>query len=111
MTTPQMPIAMPEPVLAHHALYRVERYSVQQAAVYLCTSRARIYQLATEGRIAHGKRSQKIFFAQADLDAYRESQRVEARVIESPRGSRVVKMRRAPVPAATLPPIKHPRFA
>lgn len=111
MTQTSTSIVMPEPVLAHHVLYRVERYSVLQAAVYLCTSRSQIYKLATEARIAHGKRSQKIFFAQADLDAYRASQRVEARVINSPRGARTVTMRRAPEPRPTLPPIKNPRYA
>ena len=61
MTRARTDIALPESLPATHPDYGRERYDVQQAAVYLQIGRSEVYAHAKAGRIAHGKRSQRIY--------------------------------------------------
>ncbi len=51
---------------------------VKQAAKRLGISQSKLYQLASERKIAHYRVGGKIVFAESDLDAYLDSCRVEA---------------------------------
>jgi excisionase family DNA binding protein len=52
--------------------------TVKEAAKRLGISQSKLYQLVSERKIAHYRVGGKIVFAEADLDAYLESCRVEA---------------------------------
>lgn len=78
-------VALPPSLSPEHPDYRRERYDVRQAAEYLCLSPSTVYQEAAAGRLSHRrqrttraeKRGGRLWFSQADLDAWRESARVE----------------------------------
>lgn len=62
--------------------YSRERYGPAEAALYLAISKDALYDAVHARAIGHRRlrpgRGGKIFFSQADLDAWRASQRIEA---------------------------------
>ena len=69
-------ITLPPSLTPEHPDYTRERYSLDQAAEYLQTSRAALYSLVAKNAIGHaiGTRRRKLF-AQSDLDQFRASRR------------------------------------
>ena len=60
---------------------------VKLAAKRLGISQSKLYQLAADRKIAHYRVGGKIVFAEADLDAYLDSCRIEAGGVSSRRPS------------------------
>lgn len=75
-------ISLPVSLPASDPDYTRERYSVGQAAAYLCASTKLVYTLAASGRLAHRRdgrgRTNRLLFSQADLDGYRATSRIES---------------------------------
>jgi hypothetical protein len=86
---PRPAVSLPASLTPSDPDYARERYTVPQAALYLCVSVDRVYDEAARGRLAHrrhqARHGARLLFAQADLDAWRQSGRVEVRGASTPR--------------------------
>lgn len=101
-------VALPPTLAPSDPNYRRERYSVDQAAVYLEVNRSRIYSLCALGVLAHRVDGGRKRFSQADLDAWRDACRIEV-ARPAPARPRLATADGAQV--VMLPAIKHRRFS
>jgi len=69
---------MPSAMAPSDPDYTRELYSVEQAAVYVGVGTWKVYAAVASGELAH-RRLGRIRFSQADLDAWRAANRVEAK--------------------------------
>lgn len=76
------PRTLPPTLRSSDADYTRERYDSAQAALYLDVPRDVIYTAIKHRRIGHRRQTAdhggRVRFSQADLDAWRQAQRVEA---------------------------------
>lgn len=80
MGSPKRAVVLPPMLTPSDPRYTLETYSVAQAAGYLGIAVCRVYQHASTGELAHLKDgARRLRFSQADLDAWRQRRRVEAR--------------------------------
>lgn len=103
MSVTRLNIVLPPTLRPSDADYGRERYDTAQAALYLCVSRDVIYTAIKTHSLSHRRhasgRGGRVRFSQADLDAWRQAQRVEsaptvlASVGIRPRPARVAELR------------------
>ena len=104
------PVALPPSLPVDHPDYTRERFSVAEAAAYLLVHVTRIYADAAKGELGYRRDgNRRLRFSQADLDAWRQARRVEARTTPA----RMVTRSSRPVaaPAAVLPLPAKRRFS
>jgi excisionase family DNA binding protein len=70
-------VTLPPAVTPNDPEYTRERYSTSQASVYLGVSREFLYRQVEQHRIGHLREGRMVRLSQADLDAWRQSRRVE----------------------------------
>lgn len=102
--------ALPQVLDPAHPAYGLETYSVRTAAAYLVCHPAQIYARAAKGELGYRRDgNRRLRFSQADLDAWRQARRVEARTTSA----RMVTRSSRPVaaPAAVLPLPAKRRFS
>lgn len=79
---------LPPTLPTGHPDLKRERYNSAQAAIYLDVPVDVIYRAVAKRAIGHrrasGSRGGRVRFSQADLDAYREAQRVEPTGVTQP---------------------------
>ena len=75
---------MPASVTPEHPDYTREVFSVDQAALYLCVDRTRVYADVAAGKLGCRKDGARRYrFSQADLDAWRLAHRIEPRAAKA----------------------------
>jgi excisionase family DNA binding protein len=96
-------LTLPVSVPPGHPDYTRETYSLAQAAAYLCVSATWVYREVAAGQLAHRRhgsgRNARITFSQADLDAWRQSRRVERRAATALGTSASARLQPLPIPA------------
>jgi excisionase family DNA binding protein len=97
-------VVVPPTLPPTHPEYGLERYRLEQAARYLRRSVRSLQQDVAKRRIAFRRDGRRLWFSQADLDAWREAHRVEL----SPRA--VATVSSGPILHA-LPPVARRRFS
>src|SRR5688572_32870812 len=90
------PVELPLTLHVKHPDYTRERYDTAQAALYLNVPISSVYTAIGTKTIGHRRqghgRGGRVRFSQADLDAWRESQRVEPESRIVPRRERAARV-------------------